>query len=161
MHHITSAQSVYLTLGSTTFFTNNSEIVLTRIGSEDSNTLVCHTDAMTCCRGIHNANGKMGSGQWLLPGGGSVPKDETSSSLSSAFFFTRGLRVLHLMRRSNLMFELGTYCCNIPDRKSNNNLFCANLVGKIITSLNQVLQFNVLYWRRFHLEIIVCVDHVF
>ena len=149
MHHyyITSAQSVYLTLGSTTYFTNNSEIVLTRIGSEDNNTLVCHTDAMTCCRGVHNPNGSMGSGQWIFPGGRSVPKFYTSSSLSGAFFFTRGLQVLHLVRRGNVMSPLGTYCCNISDRKSNNNVFCANLVGKIIKSLNQVLQLNILNWR--------------
>lgn len=121
---------MYLTIGNTTYYTNNSEIVVTQIGSEDSNTLFCHTDNIACCRGMDNPNGNKGFGQWIFPDGSEVPK-ETSSSPANAFVFSKGPQVVHLKRRGNVIFPLGTYCCNIPDRISENKCFCVNLVGKI------------------------------
>ena len=123
-----TAQSVYLSLRGKKYFTNNSEIIVTQIGSQD-NTLVCHTDIQNCCRGMDHPTRAMGSGQWIFPGGMPVPKE---SSSTNAFVFSRGLQILHLVRRGNVMFPLGTYCCNVPDSRSESNMFCANLVGKII-----------------------------
>ena len=122
-----TAQSVYLSLRGGKYFTNNSEIIVTQVGSDDNN-LVCHTDLQKCCRGMDHPTRTMGSGQWIFPDRMPVPKE---SSSTNAFVFSRGPRVLHLIRKGNVKSPLGTYCCNIPDSRSESNIFCANLVGKI------------------------------
>ena len=125
-----TAQSVYLSLRGKKYFTNNSKIIVTQIGSDDNN-LVCHTDLQTCCRGMDHPTRTMGSGQWIFPDRMPVPK-ESSSTNANAFVFSRGPRVLHLIRKGNVKSPLGTYCCNVPDSRSESNIFCANLIGKIV-----------------------------
>ncbi len=50
------ARGLFLSFQGTTYTTNNSNILLTRIYSTNDTSLTCHTDSTTCCRGVDNGD---------------------------------------------------------------------------------------------------------
>ena len=119
--------SIFLSLGHTEYFANNTPVVVTRVGSTDANTLNCHTDSTTCCRGMHNPDKSKGFGEWIFPDGSRIAKDSVTGD---GFYWVRGYQVVRLYHQGNIQSPLGSYCCRIPDSSGAMRTFCANLVGK-------------------------------
>ena len=115
---------VYLSLSSTNYFTNNSEIEISSIGETDDDALVCHTDLSTCCRGLDNTAGTGGMGEWRFPNGTNVPSNFAVSS-NDNYFRTRDTRLIRLNHRNNGMIT-GTFCCVLPTSRGMES-FCASL----------------------------------
>ena len=96
-------------------FANNSVIDINLVGEgypgvpqTDSGALECHTDDITCCRGIDiNPNGT-GRGEWYYPNGTVVPPPG-----GDVFYRTRGHMVIRLNRNGTLS-PTGMYRCVIP-----------------------------------------------
>ena len=120
-------QSVFLSLGRTKYFANNTPIVMTSIGSTNSTALNCHTDSSTCCKGVHNPDGYMGMGEWVFPDGSRIAQN---SNHGDEFYWIRYHKVVRLYRRGKIEASLGSYCCRVPDSYGAMRTFCANLVGK-------------------------------
>ncbi|XP_064386521.1 uncharacterized protein LOC135335055 isoform X2 [Halichondria panicea] len=115
---ICAGQSVFLSRQGITYTTNNSNILVTKIGSTDDTALTCHTDSPTCCI--------QGSGEWLFPSGQRIAENRNGFSL------TRRYQVLRLYRRGNTQTPLGHYCCRIPDSLGRMASICANLIANTI-----------------------------
>ncbi len=126
--HNNSGQSVFLSHQGITYTINNSNILMTRIGSTDDTALTCHTKSTSCCT--------QGSGEWLFPSGQRIAENRNGFSL------TRGYQVLRLYRRGNTQTPLGHYCCRIPDSLGKMASICANLIGEL--TINCVHVLNVL-----------------
>ena len=120
-------QSVFLSLGHTEYFANNTPVIVTRIGLTDDNTLNCHTDLTTCCRGRDNPDGSKGFGEWVFPNGSRIYQN---SITGDGFYWSRNKQVVRLYRQGNIQDPLGSYCCRIPDSYGVNRTFCVNLVGE-------------------------------
>ena len=109
--------TVYLSLGSTTFTTNNTEILITDIGEdEDLPRLTCHTDLTECCR--KNDTGVQGGlGAWYYPDGSVVQSYDVAVTAGEGFYRVRNApRVIRLARRRGTrpLPPTGSYCCVIP-----------------------------------------------
>ena len=130
-------QSVFLSLGHTEYFVNNTQIIVTDIGSTDSTTLNCHTDSTTCCRGTHNPKGYNGFGEWVFPDGSRIAQN---SITGDGFYWIRGYQTIILYRQGNIQAPLGSYCCRIPDSYGANKTFCANHVGRLFIHIMSCLQ---------------------
>ena len=96
-------------------FANNSVINIELVGEgypgivqTDSGALECHTDDITCCRGIDNPNGT-GRGDWYFPDGTEVPPPG-----GYGFYRTRGHMVIRLNRGGGTLSPTGMYRCDIP-----------------------------------------------
>ena len=118
------APPVYLSLSSTNYFTNNSEIVISSIGKTNDDALVCHSDLSTCCSSRENPSGPMGMGEWRFPGGANIPISYMATP-NDNYYKTRDTKLIRLHRRNNDMYT-GTYCCVIPT-SGGMETFCANL----------------------------------
>ncbi len=122
---------MFLSVGETRYFTNNSDITVTRIGAANQLSLNCHTDSTTCCRGVDNINGvpssSVGNGEWLFPNGTSIARNSVTGS---GFYWIRYHQVVRLYRQGDIQTPLGHYCCRIPDRGGEMRTSCANLVGE-------------------------------
>ena len=122
---------VYLTLGSTLYNTNNTEILITDIGEDAAGGLpylTCHTDLTTCCRNTDNG-GNGGLGQWTFPDGSVILHNGGSMSAGDQFYILRGApQVVRLARRqgNNPLTPIGSYCCTVPTTGGDMTL-CANL----------------------------------
>ena len=98
-------------------FANNSDINISLVGEgypapnisqTDSGALECHTDDITCCRGIDmNPNGT-GRGEWYFPDGTVVPP-----AGGDGFYRTRNNMVIRL-NRGGTPLPTGMYRCDIP-----------------------------------------------
>ena len=130
---------VYLSLGSTTITTNNTEVLITGLGEDvpgGSPSLTCHTDLTSCCRtSDNNMMGPLG-GEWYYPDGRMVP----NSAAGEGFYRIRNApQVARLARRivapgvTLTMGPTGTYCCVIPTT-GGEMTFCANL-GECVHSV--------------------------
>ncbi len=114
--HNNSGQSVFLSRQGIIYTTNNSNILVTKIGSTDDTALTCHTKSTTCCT--------QGSGEWLFPSGQRIAEN------INGFYLTRGYQVLRLFyRQGDFQAPLGHYCCRIPDSLGRMASICANLIG--------------------------------
>ena len=95
-------------------FANNSVIDINLVGNgyqepiTDSGALECHTDDITCCRGLHNPNGT-GRGEWYYPDGTVVPPPSGDDGL----YRTRDHMVIRL-NRGVFIPPTGIYRCVIP-----------------------------------------------
>ena len=113
-----SGQSVFLSRQGITYTTNNSNILVTKIGSTDNTALTCHTKSTSCCT--------QGSGEWLGPSGQRIAENRNGFSL------TRDYRVLRLLyRQGDIQAPLGRYCCRIPDGLGRMATICANLISEL------------------------------
>ncbi len=118
---------LYLSLGSTNFTTNNTEILITDIGNDAEGglpSLTCHTNLTQCCRSEADNNGIGDLGQWTGPDGNVVLNNTMSQANGHTLYIVRNApRVIKLARRRNLANLLtGSYCCTIQDMS-----LCANL----------------------------------
>ena len=120
-------QTVFLSLGGTKYFANNTPIILTSVGPTVDTALNCHTDSTTCCRGMNNPHGSNGLGEWVFPGGSRIAQNTVTSD---GFFWKREYQAVVLYRQGDIQTPLGSYCCTIPDSYGSMRTFCANLVGK-------------------------------
>ena len=120
-------QGVFLSFQGITYSTNDSNILVTRIGTTNDTSLTCHTDSTTCCRGVHNPGGS-GFGEWISPDGTMVAQN--SGTTSNRFYWIRFYQVIRLYRYGAIQTPLGTYCCRIPDNTGSTKTICANLIGK-------------------------------
>ncbi len=126
---LSSGIPVFISVGEIMYFTNNSNVTVTRIGPANQSSLNCHTDSPTCCRGVHKEpSSSMGTGEWLFPNGTSIVHKRVSGD--DGFYYTRFYQVLRLYRQGDIQAPPGTYCCRIPDSGGVNRTFCANLVGE-------------------------------
>ena len=98
-------------------FANNSVIDINLVGEgypgitqTDSGALECHTDDITCCRGIDITPNGTCKGEWYYPGGTVVPPP----SGDDGFYRTRGHMVIRLNRGSDTLSPTGMYRCDIP-----------------------------------------------
>ncbi len=120
------ARGVFLSFQGTTYTTNNSNIVLTRIETANDTSLTCHTDSTTCCRGVDSSS--IGNGEWLFPDGTSIVRRKRVPD--DGFYYTRFHQAVRLYRNDDIQTPLGTYCCRIPDSGGVLRTFCANLIGE-------------------------------
>ena len=88
---------------------NHAYVDLSLVGSEDSgsDSVQCHTDLGTCCRGRDGPH----LGDWIPPG----------SEMRLPFFIeegdiyeARGAQRVDLHRRNNADMPSGIYCCRVP-----------------------------------------------
>ena len=120
---------VYLSLGSTTITTNNTEVPITDIGEDapdDFPTLTCHTDLTECCRN-NDTGGQGGVGEWYYPNGSVVP----NQTAGEGFYRVRNApQVVRLARRmagvTPALSPIGSYCCVIPTT-GGEMIFCAKI----------------------------------
>ena len=96
-------------------FANNSVIDVQLVGEgypgitqTDSGALECHTDDITCCRGINSPSGT-GRGEWYYPDGTVVPPPG-----GDGFYRTRDHMVIRLNRGGSTSSPTGIYRCVIP-----------------------------------------------
>ncbi len=124
--------AVYLTLGSTLYYTNNIEILITDIGEDAAGglpSLTCHTDLTTCCRSNADNGGNGGLGQWAYPDGSVILQNGGSMNAGQQFYILRKApQVIRLARRqaNNPVTPTGSYCCTVPTTGGDATL-CANL----------------------------------
>ncbi len=120
---------VFISVGETMYFTNNSNVTVTMIGPANHSSLNCHTDSTTCCRDVDDGipSSIMGNGKWLFPNGTSIVRKRVTGS---GFYYTRFHQVLRLYRQGDIHAPLGRYCCRISDSGGEMRTFCANLVGE-------------------------------
>ncbi len=126
-HAVNMDQPVYFSLWNMSYCSNNSDIVVTRIGPTNETSLICHTDSTTCCRGIHNPDSYNSFGEWLFPNGTMITRNGVTGD---GFYWIRYFKVVRLYRQGDIQAPLGRYCCRIPDSGGEMRTFCANLVGK-------------------------------
>ena len=126
-HVLLYSSRSFLSFQGTTYTTNNSNIVLTRIEITNDTSLTCHTDLTTCCRAVDKEPSlNIGTGEWLFPDGTSVVRQRVTGS---RFYYTRFHQAIRLYRNNDTETPLGTYCCRIPD-SGVLKTFCANLIGE-------------------------------
>ena len=118
MYYIIGHSSLHLSLNGSTYTTNNTVVLMDRIG-DTLNALECVSDLRGCCQ---NPN----RGQWLYPNGTQVP----TNNAGYGFYRNRGsMGQVFLRRRSHITSPTGTYCCQVPTAASvsNNEMFCTFL----------------------------------
>ena len=124
-------------------YTNNSVIDINLVGEgypglkqiTDGGALECHTDDITCCRGIDNPPNGTGRGEWYYPNGTVI--SPPSGLDNKEFYRTRG----HMVIRLNRVFingPSGMYKCEIPGFRGVN-------ITKYITLTLSKLNTYILY----------------
>ena len=98
-------------------YANNSVIDFNLVGEgfeglqiTDGGALECHTDDITCCRGIDSPSNETGRGEWYYPDGTVVPPPGGDTG----FYRTRGHMVIRLNRAGGTLSPTGVYRCEIP-----------------------------------------------
>ena len=97
-------------------YANNSVIDINLVGEgfegaqiTDGGALECHTDDITCCRGIDNPPNGTGRGEWYYPNGTLVPRPGGDTG----FYRTRSHMVIRL-HRYLVTRPTGVYRCEVP-----------------------------------------------
>ena len=120
--------SVYLSLGSTDYVVNNSQIDIKSIGESHDQVLVCHTNSTACCRGQDDPSTVTGSGEWLFPNGAAViPIQHVTELDTDLFYRSRHQQLIRLHRRGDVSMPTGSYCCLIPVATRGEMTFCLDL----------------------------------
>ncbi len=128
---------MYLSLGSTSITTNNTEIPITDIGEDAVGglpSLTCHTDLTACCRSSAENNDKGGLGQWTYPDGSVILGRGASMATGQQFYINRNAaQLIRLNHRqgNNPLTLTGSYCCTVPTI-GGAMTFCANLGEQVI-----------------------------
>ena len=135
------ARGIFLSFQGTTYTTNNSNIVLTRIETTNDTSLTCHTDSTTCCRGIDKEpSSTMGTGEWN--GTSNFRRKRVSDD---GFYYIRFHQAIRLYRNNNTRTPLGT-CCRIPDNSGVLRTFCANLIGESVVYIYRITRMFYEYY---------------
>lgn len=114
---IAQITGVYLSLDGM-FLPNGSNITYTEIStaqtdSQNTHSLVCHTDKFRCCNEIE--------GNWYSPNGSVI------TELSREFSVVQGIDGTVTLFRSNGMISLlSTLCCRVPDASNISQTVCVN-----------------------------------
>ena len=117
---VQSQTAPYITfLGNT--LSNHSYVDLSQVGDDrtgsDSDTVQCHTDLMTCCRGsvgIHR-------GDWFPPGSDARLPFSGDASGCTCMYEDRQTQVVHIRRRNNATGPSGIYYCVIATNAVHND----------------------------------------
>ena len=104
-------------------YRNGGNILITDIGEGDDGALLCVTDLIQCCRGVDAPSGVGALGQWFYPDGSFVQVNGSGDD----FYRDRGLNIVRLHRRNNVMSPIGQFCCVVPDTTSVNRNTCINI----------------------------------
>ncbi len=112
---LSSVIPVFVSLGTTNYVANNSQIAIDTIGDTAESALTCRTDLTTCCRGQDNPDGPKGLGEWKFPNGTNIIRNqEVAVSDTDLFYRRRGRSSLFLNRRGSVSGPTGYYCCVLP-----------------------------------------------
>ncbi|XP_064386381.1 sushi, von Willebrand factor type A, EGF and pentraxin domain-containing protein 1-like isoform X2 [Halichondria panicea] len=128
---------VYVSMGTTNYAANNSQVAIETIGDTTETVLTCRTDSTICCTGEDNPNSANGLGYWLLPNGTAVtrsPDIHSTDSDTDLLYSVGDTGALRLHRRGYVSGPTGSYCCVIPDNTGVDVTFCVQLVTEFITS---------------------------
>ena len=96
---------------------DNSLVVLTNIGEEEMNILLCRTSRTDCCSSSETGS-NMGIGNWYTPDGSVIPDLNTTVQSGVGFYQERRAQSIALYRRSNTTSPEGLYRCEIPGDNS-------------------------------------------
>ena len=109
---------VYLSLGGTVGWQNNTCASTSDIGSSPTNQLACVTDKVPCC---------LTQGQWYYPNGSQVR--HSSESLDQTPFYVERTNEgsITLLRLSDAMEPYGEFCCRIADAADVTHTLCIDL----------------------------------
>ncbi len=107
---------------------NNTNILVTRIGSTVDTALTCHTNSTTCCRGTSDTNAGPGLGEWFFPNETEIVRRRNASD--NMFYWVRGYQAVRLFHQGDFSDSLGSYCCIIPDNSGVDEKICVNFTGK-------------------------------
>ena len=130
----TTGIRLYLAGSPTTIYTNNSDILITSLGTDHeqspSEALVCNTDYRPCCRHFPVVDGvrlpSITQGEWHYPNATRLP----FLSENRAFYRTSGENdgTKNLFRRdTDVASPIGSFCCEIPVANDTNQILCANI----------------------------------
>ncbi len=115
---------VYVSMGTTNYAANDSQVAIETIGEADDQALICRTDNPRCCR---SDNDDLAAGEWRFPSGDVVPR-RTDVNDSVPFVSSHGTGgILRLHRRGSVSGPTGSYCCVIPDNTGVDVTFCVQL----------------------------------
>ena len=127
----TTGPRLYLAGTPSTIYANNSDVLITSIGTNHTRRpregLVCNTDYRPCCR--HFPGGGLPSisqGEWYYPNGDQVRLLRDGD----VFYRTRGENngTLNLFRReTGVSSPIGSFCCEIPVANGTNQTLCVNI----------------------------------
>ena len=98
---------MYLSLSQETI-TNNSEILSSFIGEEESESLYCYTDHPRCCNGT---GAQIKAGNWYHSNGSQIPTSDSGNNV----YVSRGQGTIRLHRKRNTSMSSDLYHCEIPD----------------------------------------------
>ena len=136
---------VYLSLGSTLFTTNNTEILITDIGDDAEDglpSLICQTNLTECCMSGADNSGSGDMGQWTYPDGSMVLNNVQSQADYALYIVRNTSPVIKLARRASInpppLSPTGSYCCIIPTN-GGEMTFCANL-GERFGNMHYIYQ---------------------
>ena len=96
---------------------DNSLVVLTDIGEEETNILLCRTSRTDCCSPSETSS-NMRIGNWYAPDGSVVPDLNTTAQSGVGFYQERQAQSIALYRKSNTTSPEGLYRCEIPGDSS-------------------------------------------
>ena len=118
-----SNTGLFFTLNGTVYLPGDT-ILITNIGSENTNdrsdhgsSLVCNTTNVNihCCNGASNPNGG-GRGEWYLPN-----KNRILNTKGNNFYRTRYNQTVRLNRGNNAMSPIGVFSCEVPNMADTKN----------------------------------------
>ncbi|XP_064386164.1 uncharacterized protein LOC135334777 [Halichondria panicea] len=119
---------VYVSVGTTNYAANNSQVAIDTIGDTTETALTCRTNSTICCTGKDNPNSANGLGDWLFPNGTVVTRSqEITDSDTDLLYRSRNTSALRLHRRGSVSGPTGSYCCVIPDNTEVDMTFCVQL----------------------------------
>ena len=96
---------------------NHAYVDLSLVGNDDSGTdsVQCHTDLNTCCRGAQGAH----RGDWFAPD--SKRRLPFMADASADIYEVRGAQRVDLRRRNNAIMPSGIYRCHIATNAVNDD----------------------------------------
>ncbi|XP_064386166.1 uncharacterized protein LOC135334779 [Halichondria panicea] len=119
---------VYVSMGTTNYAANNSQVAIDTIGDTTETALTCRTDSTICCTGQDNLNSANGLGDWLFPNGTVVTRRlDITDSNTDLLYSVGDTGTLRLHRRGSVSGLTGSYCCVIPDNTGKDVTFCVQL----------------------------------
>ena len=107
---------------------NNSDILITNIGEENEEALLCTTDNSQCCSSPDTPSGGGALGEWLYPNGSPIGENDHIQG----FYRNSGPAKVRLSRREGITAPTGKFCCKVPNANNTNISICVNLSESLI-----------------------------
>lgn len=102
---------------------NNGRVIITELGSEDHETLVCVTDSLQCCSSSTDGI-EISIGEWYFPNGSAIDTIHSGNDM----YVSRYSGEVHLHRRRDVQTPTGMFHCTIPDISGINRNIFAQLI---------------------------------